>query len=75
MTDQASLLNQLRLDRDEPVAALYAARRTWLMLSGSAVGLAVAVVAVMRFVAVPAEELQSGVAAAAQVAPPRAQCR
>ena len=70
MTDQASLLNQLRLDREEPVAALHAARRTWLMMSASAVGLAVAVLAVMRFVAVPAEELQPGVAAAAEVAPP-----
>ena len=69
MTDEALLLNQLRLDREEPVAGLHAARRTWLMLSGSAVGLAVAVLAVMRFVAVPAEELQSGVAVA-EVAPP-----
>ena len=70
MTDQAALLNQLRLDREEPAAALHAARRTWLMLSASAVGLAVAVLAVMRFVAVPAAEWQPGVAAAAQVAPP-----
>ena len=69
MTDQASLLNQLRLDRDEPRPPPRAGR-LWLIAGVVAVAIGGAVVATMRYAATPAEELQSGVAAAAALAPP-----
>jgi RND family efflux transporter MFP subunit len=72
MTDQASLLNQLRLDRAEPVAAPRAGR-LWLIAGVVALAVGGAVVAAMRFADAPAEELQSGVAAVANPAPPASQ--
>jgi RND family efflux transporter MFP subunit len=69
MTDQASLLNQLRLEREEPKRAPRAGR-IWLMAGVVALAVGGAVVAAMRFVDAPAEELQRGVAAAAAPAPP-----
>ena len=51
-------------------AALPRARRTWLVVGAAAVGIAAAAFAAVRFAGAPAEQLQSGVAAAAELAPP-----
>jgi len=67
--DRAALLDQLRLEREAPAEALRAAQHTWLVVSGSAVGLAVAVLAVVRFVGAPIGELRAGVAVAAEAQP------
>jgi RND family efflux transporter MFP subunit len=72
VTDQASLLNQLRLERDEQ-AATPRAGRTWLIAAVVVIAVGGAVVAAMRFADAPAEELQPGVAAAAATAPPASQ--
>ena len=69
MTDQASLLNQLRLEREEP-AAPPRARRMWLVAGGAAVGIAAVTFAAVRFGAEPAESLSTGAAVAANPAPP-----
>ncbi len=69
MSDQAALLNQLRLERDEP-AAPRAKRTTVVVVAVAAVGIAVAGTAAMRFAGAPAEQVQSGVAVAAKPAPP-----
>ena len=69
MTDQASLLNQLRLERDEPIAA----RHSWhkAVIAGTAiVGIAAVAFAAARFVDGSAEQLSSGAAVAAEAAPP-----
>jgi RND family efflux transporter MFP subunit len=68
VNDQAALLDQLRLERDEPGAAPRV--RLWLIVGTLAVALGGTVIATMRFAGAPAEELQSGVAAAAAQAPP-----
>jgi RND family efflux transporter MFP subunit len=71
MTDQASLLNQLRLDREE----LKPARSAWrsrLLFAGLAAAAVLAAVAGMRFAAAPTEQVQPGVAQAEEAAPPRA---
>jgi RND family efflux transporter MFP subunit len=70
VADQASLLNQLRLDREEPAPAPRA-RRTGILVGAAAVGIAAAVFAAQRFTGAPAEQLQSGVAAAEEIAPPK----
>jgi RND family efflux transporter MFP subunit len=69
MTEQTSLLNHLRLEREEPAAAPRA-RRTWLVAGAAAVGIAAVAFAAVRFAAEPAETLPSGVAVAAKAAPP-----
>ena len=69
MTDQASLLNQLRLERDEPTA-VPRGRRMRLVAAIAAVGVAGAIFAATRFTGAPAEQLQSGVAVAAETALP-----
>jgi RND family efflux transporter MFP subunit len=67
--DQASLLNQLRLDREEPKPEPRAGR-LWLIAGVVAVALGGAVVATLRFAADSPANLQSGVAVAAATAPP-----
>ena len=70
MTDQAALLNQLKLERDEPAAAPRAGR-IWLIAGVVAVAVGGGVFAAMRLSdAPPAEQLQSGAAAIAVPAPP-----
>ena len=70
MTDQAALLNQLRIERDEPASAPRTKRTRFVILGAAALGLAAAGAGGVRFVGDPAEQLQSGVAAAAESAPP-----
>jgi RND family efflux transporter MFP subunit len=70
--DQATLLNQLKIARDEPAAAPRA-RRPVLVLSAAAVGIAAAAFAAVRLAGAPAEQLQSGVAAAGEIAPSQIQ--
>jgi HlyD family secretion protein len=70
VTDQAALLNQLKIERDEP-AATPRTRRTTLVVAVVAAGIAAAAFAAMRFAGAPAEQLQSGVAAAEELAPPK----
>jgi RND family efflux transporter MFP subunit len=69
MSDQASLLNQLRLDRDEPTPRARTGR-LWLLAGVAAVALGGAVVAAMRFSDAPAEALSAGAASAEPLAPP-----
>ena len=69
MTDQTSLLNQLRLDR-EPSAPESSAWRSRLMIGVLVIATAAAAVAGMRFAAAPAEQVEPGVAAAEESAPP-----
>jgi RND family efflux transporter MFP subunit len=69
VTDQESLLNQLRLEREQPAAAPRA-RRTVLVAGAVAVGIAAAAFATVRLVGNPVEHLPSGVAAAEETAPP-----
>jgi len=69
MTDQAELLNRLRLERDEPAAPSRAKLAKFLIVGAAAVGIAAAGAAGMRFAAEPAE--QTGVAAAEESAPPK----
>jgi HlyD family secretion protein len=71
VTDQASLLNQLRLERGQPASAPRAGR-LWLIAGVVAVALGGAVIAAVRFAAeqAPAANVQSGAAAAAASAPP-----
>jgi HlyD family secretion protein len=70
MTDQAALLNQLRIERDEPASAPVAKRTKFLLVSAAAIGIAAAGSVAMRFAGDPAEQLQSGAAAAAESAAP-----
>ncbi|HEY3517350.1 MAG TPA: efflux RND transporter periplasmic adaptor subunit [Gammaproteobacteria bacterium] len=69
MTDRESLLNQLRLEREQP-AAVPRARRTALAVGAAAVGIAAAAFATVRLVNHPVEQLSSGAAAAEETAPP-----
>ena len=69
MTDQATLLSQLKLERDEPATAPRG-RRTALIVGAAAVGIAAAAFATVRLVGDPVEQLPSGVAAAEETAPP-----
>jgi RND family efflux transporter MFP subunit len=69
VTDQAALLEQLKIRRDEP-AARPRARRAASVVAVAAVGVAAAAFAAVRFVGAPAEQAQSGVAAAEAPAPP-----
>ena len=68
MTDQAALLHQLRLEREDPAAAPRAKRTSFVLVGIAAVGI-VAAWAAMLFAGAPAVEVQ-GVAAAAEPAPP-----
>jgi RND family efflux transporter MFP subunit len=68
VTDRESLLNQLRLEREPPVARR--PRRTALVLGAAAVGIAAAAFAAVRFAGDSLAEVPSGVAAAEQPAPP-----
>jgi RND family efflux transporter MFP subunit len=70
VTDQAALLNQLKIERDEPDAPPRS-RRTPLIVAVAAIGIAAAAYAAVRFAEDPAEQLQSGVAAAEEIAPPK----
>jgi HlyD family secretion protein len=69
VTDQAALLSQLKLERDEPAPAPHS-RRTALVVAAVAVGIAAAAFATVRLVGNPAEPLSSGVAAEEETAPP-----
>lgn len=71
MTDQASLLNQLRLDREEPALERLVWRPRFL-IAGLIAAAGVAAFVGMRFAAAPAERGQPGVAAAEEAAPPKA---
>ena len=70
MTDQAVLLNQLKLERNEP-AVRPRARRSALVAGALAVAVAVAAAAfaAVRLAGAPAEPLRSGAAAEAQAPP------
>jgi RND family efflux transporter MFP subunit len=69
MTDQASLLNQLRLERNEPIAAASSWRKA--VIAGTAVaGIGAVAFAAVRFADTPAEQPSSGAAAAQETAPP-----
>jgi RND family efflux transporter MFP subunit len=68
VTDQASLLNQLRLERQPDGAPR--ARRAVLVIGAAAVGLAAAAFATVRLAGDTVEQLPSGVAAAEEIAPP-----
>ena len=70
MTDQAALLNQLKIERDEP-GEKPRSRRTTLIVAVAAVGIAAAAFAAVRFAGAPAEQLQSGAAAPEELAPPK----
>ena len=74
MTDQATLLSQLKIERDEPTAAPRA-RRTVLVVGAAAVGIAAVAFAAVRFVGNPVEQLSAGVAAAEETAPPASPSR
>jgi RND family efflux transporter MFP subunit len=65
MTDQAALLNQLKIDRAERTAGGRVGR-LWLIAGLAAVAVAAAVLAVVRFAVAPAEQ-SSGAAAAVAV--------
>jgi HlyD family secretion protein len=70
VTDQATLLKQLKLERAPEAAPR--ARRTWVVLGAvAAIAVAAAAFAATRWVA-PAAKSQAGVAAVAETAPPRA---
>jgi HlyD family secretion protein len=69
VTDQATLLRQLKIERNEPAAAPRA-RRTLIVVGAAAVGIAAAAFAAVSLVGNPAEQLASGVAAAEETAPP-----
>jgi RND family efflux transporter MFP subunit len=69
VTDQATLLRQLKIERDEPAAAPRA-RRTVLVVGAAAVSIAAVAFAAVSLVGNPAEQLASGVAAAEETAPP-----
>ena len=69
VTDQASLLNQLKLERDEPIA-LPSFRRKALIAGTVVASIAAVAFAAVRFAASPAEQPSSGVAAAEETAPP-----
>ncbi len=69
MTDQATLLNQLKLERDAP-SVKPRPRRTVLVVALAA-GIAAAAFAAVRFGGSSAEQLQSGVVAAEPLAPPK----
>jgi RND family efflux transporter MFP subunit len=68
VTDQATLLNQLRIER-EP-AGSPRRRRTALVTATVGVGVAAAAFAAVRLADAPAEQVSSGVAAAKETAPP-----
>jgi RND family efflux transporter MFP subunit len=70
VTDQAALLNQLRIERDAPASAPRANRTKFVFVAVAALGIAVAGALGVRFAGEPAEQLQSGVAVAAESAPP-----
>jgi HlyD family secretion protein len=67
VTDQATLLSQLKIERDEPSSPK--ARRTAVIAGTVMVALAAAGFAAIRFFRVPAIESQAGVAAAEEAAP------
>jgi RND family efflux transporter MFP subunit len=69
VSDQAALLNQLRLERGEPVAAP-GAGRLWLIAGAIAIAVGGGVVAALRLAEAPADDLRTSVAAAAAPAPP-----
>jgi RND family efflux transporter MFP subunit len=69
VTDHAALLNQLRLERDEPAAAPRTKRTRFVVASLAAIGTVAAGSAALRYLGAPAEQVQ-GVAVAAEVAPP-----
>jgi multidrug efflux pump subunit AcrA (membrane-fusion protein) len=68
MTDQASLLNQLRIERDEPAPSPRVKR--FVILGAAAIGIAAAGALGVRLAGEPSQQAQSGVAAAAESAPP-----
>jgi RND family efflux transporter MFP subunit len=70
MTDQATLLSQLKIERADESAAAPRARRAVFVVGACVVGIAAAALAAVRLVDNPAEPLSSGVAAAAEAAPP-----
>ena len=70
MTDQATLLNQLRIERSEPAAAPRRARL--VAIAGAAAGVIAAAFAAVRLADAPAEQapsVQSGVARAVETPP------
>jgi RND family efflux transporter MFP subunit len=69
VTDQASLLNQLRLDRDDSSAAPRAKHTRFVIVGMAAFAVAAAGLLGVRFAGAPAVEVE-GVAAAAETAPP-----
>ena len=69
MRDQATLLSQLKIERDESAPSPRSGR-TALVVGAVAVAIAAAAFAAVRLVANPAEQLSSGVAAAEETAPP-----
>jgi RND family efflux transporter MFP subunit len=69
VTDRESLLNQLRLEREQPVSAP-TWRRKAVIAGVVAVGIVSAAFAAVRFAGTPAEQLSPGVAAAEETAPP-----
>jgi len=70
VTDQAALLNQLRIEREEPRPAQPGTRRAVLVVGAAALGLAAIAFAAMRFADTPAAQQSAGVAAAEESAPP-----
>jgi RND family efflux transporter MFP subunit len=71
VADQATLLNQLKIERAEPIAAPRR-RRVIAIVGAAAVGVAAAAFAAVRFKDAPAEQVpsvQSGVARAAETPP------
>jgi RND family efflux transporter MFP subunit len=70
MTDQATLLSQLKIERDDEPATAPRARRTVFVVGACAVGVAAAAFAAVRLAGDPVEPLSSGVAAAEEAAPP-----
>jgi RND family efflux transporter MFP subunit len=69
MTDQSTLLRQLKIERDAP-AVVPRSRRAALVVVGVAVGIATAAFAAVRFTDTSSEQFPSGVAAAEETAPP-----
>ena len=69
MTDQATLLGQLKIERDAPAPAPRV-RRALVIATAAVVAVAAAGFATTRLFRAPAIELQAGVAAAEEAAPP-----
>jgi RND family efflux transporter MFP subunit len=68
VTDQATLLSQLKIERDKPAPA--PAVRTAVIAGAAVLAIAAAGFATIRLFHAPAIELQAGVAAAEEAAPP-----